>query len=139
MNATFASGGAGVPRALFAARNPPRPLPRRPAAWRPSPHRAGVGLGQNLPGVRLSFTKCRSFSGLAATSFESKSAVCSIFARAKRGRVVQSEYEKSNRRHDRPTDPARPPKFKELKFSQTRQKASFKIDHAEFSGASFIF
>ena len=64
----------------------------------------------------------------------------SFFARAKRGRVVQSEYEKSNRRPDpaRP-DPTRHPKFKELKFSQTRQKASFKIDHAEFSGASFTF
>ena len=51
-----------------------------------------------------------------------------IFARAKRGRVVQSEYEKSNRRPDRPTDPTRHPKFKELKFSRWALIYYLKID-----------
>ena len=58
-----------------------------------------------------------------------------LFARAKRGRVVQNEYEKANRRPTRPTDTARHPKKQVRNLTRRCQKTGFKIVHLHFSNA----
>ena len=53
-----------------------------------------------------------------------------VFARAKRGRVVENEYEKANRR---PTDPTRRPSKRGGNVTRKCQKAGFKIVRLPFS------
>ena len=58
-----------------------------------------------------------------------------IFARAKRGRVVENEYEKANRRHGRPT---RRPAKRGGNVTQNCQKAGFKIVPLYFSSGPLL-
>ena len=53
-----------------------------------------------------------------------------IFARAKRGRVVENEYEKANRRPDRPTDTA---------SLEARRKRNAKMPKGRFQNRSSTF
>ena len=59
-----------------------------------------------------------------------------IIARAKRGRVVQNEHEKVNRRHDRPTDPATQKANAQLDAKMP--KTGLKIIHLHFFKAPHL-